>query len=122
MLPENETKYRQAFAAAGRADQLVQLTTTKGGHCGWIGELFSVLPALTGWVEQGQKPSTAALMASCPAPACSYTETEPGPWGLKVVERVQKGVAVDSLVCSGLEGDCPSGSSCDVANAHCAVD
>ncbi|HWP65639.1 MAG TPA: DUF6351 family protein [Candidatus Limnocylindria bacterium] len=120
VLPENETKYRQAFVAAGRTEQLVQLTTTQGGHCGFIGEMFMALPALTRWVEQGDKPSTASLLAACSF--CSFTDTEPGPWGLKVVERAQKRVPVESLVCTGLPGDCPAGSSCSVADAHCAAD
>ena len=119
VLPENETKYRQAFEAAGRAEQLVQLTTARGGHCGFIAELFVAIPALTGWVERGEKPTTAALAAACPEPACSFTASEPGPWGLKVVEREQLGVATDSLVCTGLEGDCPAGTSCALADLHC---
>jgi hypothetical protein len=119
VLPENETKYRQAFEAAGRADQLVQLTTERGGHCGFVLEMFAALPALTAWVEHGEKPSTAALTSACPAPACSFTDAEPGPWGRKVVERVQRGVPIESLVCTGLEGDCPSETSCSLADAHC---
>jgi len=118
VLPENETKYRQAFEAAGRSDQLVQLTTAEGGHCGFISELFVAIPALTAWVEDGVKPTTAALMAACPS-SCSFTETEPGPWGLRVVERTQRGVALESLVCTGLEGDCPADSTCSIADAYC---
>jgi hypothetical protein len=119
VLPENETKYRQAFESAGRAEQLVQLTTEHGGHCGFILELFSAIPALTDWVEHGEKPTTAALMAACPAPACSFTETEPGPWGRRVAERVQRGVPLDALVCTGLDGDCPADSSCSLPDSYC---
>jgi pimeloyl-ACP methyl ester carboxylesterase len=117
VLPENETKYRQAFEAAGRADQLVQLTTEEGGHCGFIVEMLYAIPALTAWVEDGDKPTTAALIAACPG--CSFTETEPGPWGLKVAERVQHGVPLDALVCTGLAGDCPLDSSCSLPDFHC---
>lgn len=120
VLPENETKYRQAFEVAGRADQLVQLTTTQGGHCGFIGELFPAITALTAWVEDGEKPSTADLMAACPEPACHFTDVEPGPWGLKVAEREQRGAPLESLVCTGLEGDCPADATCSLADGYCS--
>src|SRR5262249_56526045 len=32
---ENEEKYREVFVAAGHPDQLVQLYTPTGGHCGF---------------------------------------------------------------------------------------
>ncbi|HJQ83079.1 MAG TPA: DUF6351 family protein [Candidatus Binatia bacterium] len=115
VLPENEDKYRQAFEAAGTADQLVQLYTASGGHCGFIVELFPALNAMTAWVENGTKPSLASMRAACPT--CDFTDALPGPWGLKVVERRQKGVPVRSLVCSGEPGDCPAGNTC-VADRH----
>jgi pimeloyl-ACP methyl ester carboxylesterase len=119
VIPENETKYRQAFETAGRADQLVQLTTTQGGHCGFVSELFPAITALADWVERGVKPSTAALMTACPEPACHFTDVEPGPWGLRIVEREQRGAPLDSLVCTGLDGDCPAGATCAVADGYC---
>src|SRR6059036_610568 len=47
VLPENEDKYREAFEAAGTTDQLVQLHTLTGGHCGFIGTMLAALPQLT---------------------------------------------------------------------------
>ena len=117
VIPENEDRYREAFEAAGRTDQLVQLFTSRGGHCGFIAELFHALAALTDWVEKGQKPSTASLRAACPT--CSFTNARPGPFGLKVVERRQRGVPVSSLVCSGEVGDCPAGATCSLGRHHC---
>jgi pimeloyl-ACP methyl ester carboxylesterase len=117
VIPENETKYRQAFEAAGTADQLVQLFTPTGGHCGFITALVPAIPAITGWVEHGQKPDPSALAAACPA--CGFTLTTPGPWGLKVVERDQSGVDTSALVCDGSPGDCPPDATCDAAARHC---
>jgi pimeloyl-ACP methyl ester carboxylesterase len=117
VLPENEDKYRQAFEAAGRDDQLVQLFTDYGGHCGFINELFPALQALTAWVEQGITPSTDSVRAACPG--CRFVDTLPGPWGLKVVERRQRGVPVNALVCSGEDGDCPTGAVCDLSVHRC---
>lgn len=117
VIPENETKYRQAFEGAGRADQLVQLYTSRGGHCGFIAELLPAVQALTGWVEQGEKPSLASLRAACPT--CAFTDETPGPWGARVVERRQKGAPLRSLVCGGDPGDCPTGATCVESKGHC---
>jgi hypothetical protein len=117
VIPENQDKYRQAFEAAGREDQLVQLFTSTGGHCGFVGEIFPALQALIAWVEQGVKPSTASVRAACPT--CSFTDEKPGPWGAKVVERRQKGAPVRTLVCSGAPGDCPAGATCSERTHHC---
>jgi pimeloyl-ACP methyl ester carboxylesterase len=117
VLPENEDKYREAFEAANRSDQLVQLFTTYGGHCGFITELVPSLDALTKWVEQGEKPSTASLRASCSA--CRFADATPGPWGVKVVERRQRGAPVRTLVCSGEPGDCPPHAMCAVRRHRC---
>jgi pimeloyl-ACP methyl ester carboxylesterase len=116
VIPENEDKYREAFVAAGRGDQLVQLFTTTGGHCGFIAELAPTLQALTDWVEKGEKPSTASVHATCPT--CDFTDERPGPFGLKVVERRQKGAPLRSLVCGNEAGDCPTASVCS-AHLHC---
>jgi pimeloyl-ACP methyl ester carboxylesterase len=117
VIPENQEKYRQAFETAGRADQLVQLYTPYGGHCGFVAELLPALRALTAWVEEGTKPSTASLMAACPT--CRFTDDRPGPWGLRVVERRQKGVPIASLVCDGSAGDCPADTTCAVEKGRC---
>jgi hypothetical protein len=117
VLPENEDKYREAFEAAGTTDRLVQLFTSYGGHCGFITEIIPALNALTGWVERGERPSTASVQASCPA--CRFTDQRPGPWGLKVVERRQNGAPVPLLVCSGEPGDCPAGTQCAEDRHRC---
>ena len=118
VIPENEDKYREAFAAAGRSDQLVQLFTTRGGHCNFIFELLPALHALTDWVEKGLKPSTSSVRAACPT-LCSFTDATPGPLGVKVVERRQRGLPVSSLVCSAELGDCPARATCSLARHHC---
>jgi hypothetical protein len=117
VIPENQDKYRQAFVAAGRTDQLVQLFTGSGGHCGFIGELFPALDALVAWVEREEKPRLASVRAACPA--CDFTDTVPGPWGLKVVERRQRALPVRSLVCDGQAGDCPAEDSCSLRKSRC---
>jgi len=117
VIPENQEKYRQAFEAAGHGDQLVQLFTSEGGHCGFITELIPGLEALTAWVEGGVKPSTASVMAACPG--CKFTDERPGPWGLRVVERRQKGAPLGSLVCDGSEGDCPADATCSATKGRC---
>jgi hypothetical protein len=90
VIPENETVYRDAFARAHRSDQLVQLFTEHGGHCGFVTELFPALAALTGWVERSEKPSTASVMAACPT--CDFTTDVPGAFEDRVAARRQRGV------------------------------
>ena len=114
VVPENEHKYREAFEAAGRTDQLVQFNTPSGGHCLFLGAWRPALEALTAWVEHGQVPTSAALDAAC---ANCLTQTSPGVWGERVIERKQKGAPVRTLVCSAAPGDCPTGSVC-VAQKH----
>jgi hypothetical protein len=63
------------------------------------------------------KPTTAAVKATCVG--CSITETTPGPWGLRVAERRQRGVPVRSLVCGAAEGDCPAGAACSTKRLRC---
>ena len=110
VLVENEDKYRQAFEAANNTDRLVQLYTPYGGHCGFIAEIFPAVAAITGWVERNEKPSLASVRAACPG--CQFTDQLPGPWGLKVVERTQKGAPLRSLVCANEPNDCPPESTC----------
>jgi len=119
VIPENEEKYREAYAAANRLDQLVQVFTPTGGHCGFTGaEHAAAFLALTGWVEQGAKPTAADIQATCRAVAplaggpCRIRDAEPGEWGTRVVERRQKGAPLRSLVCDGDVGDCPVASVC----------
>ena len=67
VVPENEEKYREAFLAAGRPDQLVQLYTPTGGHCGFsAAEHVAAFLALTGWVEKGTVPTVASTQATAP--------------------------------------------------------
>jgi hypothetical protein len=110
VLVENEDKYRQAFEAAKNGDRLVQLYTDYGGHCGFISEIFPAVDALVAWVEHDQKPTLASVRADCPG--CRFTDELPGPWGLKVVERAQRGAPTGSLVCANEPNDCPPGGTC----------
>ena len=116
VLPENEDKYREAFEAAGATDRLVQLFTQTGGHCLFLAAWTPALRALTAWVEEGRKPSTASVSPTC---GNCLTDQTPGPWGLKVVERRAKGAPVRTLVCSAEPGDCPAGATCVEAQHHC---
>jgi len=123
---ENEEKYREAFLAAGRPDQLVQLYTPTGGHCGFsAAEHVAAFLALTGWVEKGTMPTAASAQATCSvvAPvaggACEIIDATPAEWALRVVERRQKGAPVRSLVCADDAGDCPDGSTCSPETHHC---
>ena len=128
VLVENEEKYREAFNAAGKLDQLVQLYTTGGGHCGFGGaEHVAAFLALTTWVEQGTKPTTQSVAATCnvlrtiPAVGggeCRFTEATPAEWGTRVIERRESGAPLRSLVCDGDPGDCPGKSTCSPDN-HC---
>jgi hypothetical protein len=114
VLPENEDKYREAFAAARNEDRLVQLFTATGGHCIFIPAWTPALRALQAWVAQGTKPTTASVSAACGE---CLTSDVPGPWGLRIVERRARGVALRSLVCDGEPGDCPANATC-VASTH----
>jgi len=128
VLVENEEKYREAFEAAGKLDQVVQLFTTGGGHCGFGGaEHVAAFLALTGWVEQGTKPTRDGVQSLCnvllgiPAVGggeCRFTEAAPAEWGTRVVERRQSGAPLRSLVCDGDPGDCPGKATCSPDN-HC---
>jgi len=89
VIPENETVYRDTFARARRGDQLVQLFTDPGGHCGFVVELFPAIAALTAWVERDEKPSTASVMTACPA--CSFTTEVPGAFEDQEAARRQRG-------------------------------
>jgi len=116
VIPENEDKYREAFEAAGTADQLVQLFTPTGGHCLFIAAYTPTLQALTKWVENDEKPSTTTVSPTC---GNCLTSNVPGPFGLKVVERRQPGAPIRSLICSDEPGDCPAGTMCVAARHHC---
>lgn len=116
VIPEHEEKYRQAFEAAGRSDQLVQFVTPTGEHCGNVAAFTPALEQLIGWVERGQKPTAEAMNAACFG---CLAPSSPGAFGLKVPERRQKGAPLRTLVCAGAPGDCPVGSTCDVAKHRC---
>jgi hypothetical protein len=116
VIPEHEDKYRQAFDAAGRSDQLVQFFTPTGEHCMNVEAFGSALAELVAWVERGAKPTTASMNAAC---GDCLADTVPGPFGLKVPERKQKGAPVHTLVCAGAPGDCPPGSTCSTRRRRC---
>ena len=116
VIPEHETKYRQAFEASGRTGQLLQVFTATGEHCTNVAPYTPALEALTAWVERGEVPTTASVNAACGN--CLATVT-PGPFGAKSPERRQKGAPLASLVCTGAVGDCPAGTTCDVARKRC---
>ncbi|HYC24268.1 MAG TPA: hypothetical protein VEI94_16280 [Candidatus Bathyarchaeia archaeon] len=125
VIPENQEKYHEAFAAAGRTDQLVQLFTTVGGHCGFsVAEHVAAFLALTSWVEHGVKPTTSSAAATCSSFSslgdCHLVDADPGEFGTRVVERFQTGVPIASYVCAGDAGDCPAGASCSLSTLHCA--
>jgi len=118
VIPENENTYRDAFAAARRSEQLVQLHTATGGHCLFIGALPTALDAITGWVEADRKPDPAALLAGCPA--CGFTLEQPGSWGTRTPERRQKGAPLRTMVCDPSEpADCPAGATCSAKRLRC---
>ena len=126
VLVQNEQKYRQAFAAAGRSDQLVQLFTPTGGHCVFsASEHLAAFSSLVGWVERGTVPTPAAANATCrlfeplAGGPCGIMAADPGEWGLRVVERRQPGAPLATLVCGGEPGDCPAGSECDPERHTC---
>jgi Cys-rich repeat protein len=126
VIPENEEKYREVFVATAHADQLVQLFTDTGGHCGFSGaEHLAAFLALTSWVEMGKPPTAAGAQSMCQALAplaggpCRIMTATPGEWGLRVVERRQPGAPLHDLVCVGDAGDCPAGTKCLPSRNYC---
>jgi pimeloyl-ACP methyl ester carboxylesterase len=125
VIVENEEKYREAFVASGRTDQLVQVYTATGGHCGFsAAEHTAAFLALTGWVEHGTKPTASAVQASCTTFAplvggpCEVMDATPAEWGTRVVERRQPGAPPRELVCASEAADCPAGTTCS-SRHHC---
>jgi hypothetical protein len=116
VIPEHEDKYRQAFEAADRADQLVQFFTPGGEHCMNVSAFGAALDALTAWVEQDRKPTAASMDAACGG---CLAANGPGPFGAKVPERRQKGAPLRTLVCAGAPGDCPPGATCAIDRHRC---
>ena len=128
VIPQNEEKYFEVFNTVGRQDQLVQLYTPAGGHCGFtIAEHFAALTSLFGWVEHGIKPTVASAQETCTAVApivggaCRLQDADPGEFGARVVERRQKGLSLRDLVCQGDEGDCPAGVACSTRLDRCVA-
>jgi hypothetical protein len=128
VIPENEEKYFEVFNTVGRTDQLVQLFTPAGGHCGFtIAEHFAALTSLFAWVEHGVKPTVATVQAACTAVApviggpCRIEDADPGEFGERIVERRQKGLSLRDLVCKGDPGDCPEGVACSPRLDRCTV-
>lgn len=116
VIPEHEDKYREAFEAAGRADQLVQFFTPGGEHCGNYYAFQPALAQLTAWVEHGVRPTAAAMDASC---AGCLADSVPGPFGALVPERRQPGAPARTLICTGETGDCPAGTTCNTRTHRC---
>jgi hypothetical protein len=116
VIPENEDKYRQAFEAAGRADQLVQFFTPGGEHCQNYYAFKPALEQLTAWVEHDVQPTQAAMDTAC---AGCLADTVPGAFGAVVPERKQPGAPVRTILCTGETGDCPAGSTCNVRTHRC---
>lgn len=128
VLVENQEKYREAFATAGRDDQLVQVYTPAGGHCGFtIAEHVAALTSLFAWVEQGTKPTVASVQGTCTLVApvvggpCRIQDADPGTWGDRVVERRQKGLKLRDLVCDGDPEDCPADAVCSERLDRCVA-
>jgi hypothetical protein len=128
VIPENEEKYFEVFNTVGRTDQLVQLFTPAGGHCGFtIAEHVAALTSLFAWVEHGMKPTVATVQAACTAIApaiggpCRIEDADPGEFGKRIVERRQKGLSLRDLVCKGDPGDCPEGVACSPRLDRCTV-
>jgi hypothetical protein len=116
VIPEHEEKYRQAFEASGRTEQLVQFFTPIGKHCANAVAFRPALEQMIGWVERGELPTDASMNAACGG---CLTSTVPGAFGQKVPERAQKGAPLRRMVCAGQPGDCPAGSSCSMTTRHC---
>jgi hypothetical protein len=74
------------------------------------------LEQLIAWVEGGQTPTAASMNAAC---GDCLAPAGPGPFGLKVPERRQKGAPVGALVCDGAPGDCPPGATCSTRKHRC---
>ena len=128
VIPQNEEKYQEVFNTVGRTDQLVQLYTPAGGHCGFtIAEHVAALTSLFGWVEHGIKPTVASAQATCTAVApivggpCRLQDADPGEFGERIVERRQKGLSLRDLVCKGDPGDCPAGVACSPRLNRCVA-
>jgi hypothetical protein len=128
VIPQNEEKYFEVFNTVGRTDQLVQLFTPTGGHCGFsIAEHVAALTSLFAWVEHGVKPTVATAQATCLAVAplvggpCQIEDADPGEFGERVVERRQKGLSLRDLVCKGDPGDCPERSTCSPRLDRCVA-
>jgi hypothetical protein len=129
VLPENEEKYRELFDTVGRTDQLVQVYTPEGGHCGFSrAEHVAVLKSMFAWVEHGTKPNTAGIQASCTAAApqvggpCRIQDADPGEFGDRVVERREKGLKLRTLVCDGDPEDCPADAVCSPRLDRCTAE
>jgi hypothetical protein len=128
VIPQNEEKYLEVFGAVKRDDQLVQLYTPTGGHCGFTAaEHVAALTSLFAWVEHGLKPTVASALATCDLVAplvggpCRIQDADPGEFGERIVERRQKGLSLRDLVCQGDPGDCPAGVSCSPRTDRCTV-
>ncbi len=72
-----EAAYRQTVADAGRSDLLVQAATGESEHSKLEdGGYMTVLRALEGWIDSGQRPDPTAFQSQCrasfPATGCRF--------------------------------------------------
>ncbi|ALL13077.1 hypothetical protein [Caulobacter henricii] len=72
---ELEHAFRDTVAAAGASDRLVQAFTSEHEHSKLATpEYAALLRAMTAWIEQGAKPSPAALASLCASAVATYGE------------------------------------------------
>lgn len=65
---ELDSHFKSVMQQGGSGDRLVQTFTTSGTHSYISGPTYPTLvSALLGWVEQGNKPTPASIAAACPA-------------------------------------------------------
>ncbi len=63
--PESESGYKDTFTRAGTDDQLLQMFTTSGGHCGYsVAEFRAVFQNLMLWLNSGIKPRPSDVAGS----------------------------------------------------------
>lgn len=72
-----EAAYRQTVADAGRSDLLVQSASDESEHSKLEdGGYLTILRALEGWIDSGERPDPAAFQARCladnPASSCKF--------------------------------------------------
>jgi hypothetical protein len=70
---ELDAYFRTVMQQGGSGDRLVQTFTSNGTHSYISGPTYATLmTALLAWVEQGEKPTPAAIAAACPANEAAF--------------------------------------------------